>query len=172
MQFCFHSSHTYDYLEQWLEEGNSPNLEGIGYPLIMHAVNKNHIECLKLLIKYGANINQSNASGETAIYMACERGHYECLIYLLTFKDPNYGRSQMFCTSALDIAILNCHTLCAFALIDRGMTFNKERLHERFDRFGHVNALDLLSIDEINKVIHECEAYSIPQIKEPEDVDN
>lgn len=169
MQFCSHSFHTYDYLKQWLERGNSSNLIGAGYPLIMHAVNANHLECLKLLIKFGATINQSNFCGETAIYIACERGHYECLMYLLTFKDVDYGRSQMFCTSALDIAILNCHVGCACALIDRGMTFNKDRLHERFNRFGHENAMDLPPLEEINKVIAECEAYSIPDIKEPMD---
>jgi hypothetical protein len=125
MKKCSDPGHTYEYLKRWLEDHPVESL------LVMDAVRENHPDCLKLLIEASANPNITNFADETPVYWASEQGHYTCLMYLLGLENIDYGFSQMTCTSALEIAILNCHKECAFALIDRGLIFTKTHLHDR-----------------------------------------
>lgn len=165
MQCCGNIHHSYEYLERWLKS-NDPNSTGLFLqPLIIGAVSVNHLNCLKLLVSSGADINISNWSNETAVYKASEYGHLDCLRYLLDLK-ADCGRSQMWCTSALDIAILYGYKDCALTLIDHGFTFNRERLYNRIEIHG--DKMELPPIDQIESLIEECEMYMVlPDSKEP-----
>jgi ankyrin repeat protein len=165
MQHCGDPNHTYEYLERWIYDGLLDNV--MGTPLIIDSVIRNHVDCLKLLVNTGADVNMQYFDGETPTCIASDKGHYECLIYLLSLPNIDCGRSRMYCTSALDIAILHCHRECAFALIDHGLKFTKEHLYDRIKRYG--DYMELPPIEKIDILIDECETYiNIPEIKEPE----
>lgn len=81
--------------------------------------------------------------------------------------NADYGLSQIWCTSAWDIAVLYGHKDCALTLIDHGLTFNRERLYNRI--VIHSHNMELPPIDQINMLIDKCEIYiSVPDVKEPE----
>ena len=61
----------------WGRQGNTP---------LITAIEKNHIDCVKLLISAEADVNASNKNGETPlhVHMANAKGeHHQCLILLL-----------------------------------------------------------------------------------------
>lgn len=60
-------------------------------PLIL-AVLKGSLDCVKLLVARGAQVNVKNAQGHSPIQYACSKGHKDVLEFLLTSKaDPNVG---------------------------------------------------------------------------------
>lgn len=166
MQCCGNIDHTYEYLKRWLVT-NDPNGNGLFcQSLIIGAVSVNHLNCLKLLVSSGADINISNFANETAVYKASEYDHLECLRYLLDLK-ADCGRSQIWCTSALDIAVLYGHKDCAIALIDHGLRFKRDRLYDRIAVHG--DKMELPPTEEIDKLIEKCEGYmAVLDVKEPE----
>ncbi|XP_067914819.1 protein phosphatase 1 regulatory subunit 27 [Heterodontus francisci] len=55
-----------------------------GMAALHEAVLSGHLECVKLLIKYGADIHQRDENGWTALHMSCSDGHTEIAQYLLS----------------------------------------------------------------------------------------
>ncbi|MBR5895721.1 MAG: ankyrin repeat domain-containing protein [Akkermansia sp.] len=72
-------------LRQLLAAGARCNVVG-GYcsrgPLTL-AAQKGHLECVKLLIEYGADIQEEDIEMDTPITLAASNGHTECVRYLL-----------------------------------------------------------------------------------------
>lgn len=62
----------------WNVVGNFDNRRPIHY-----AARNGHIECIKVLLEYGADIHYKDIKGETAITLAAAGGHAECVRYLL-----------------------------------------------------------------------------------------
>jgi ankyrin repeat protein len=155
MARCTASDHSFDLLQQWIIDGKCfhPNNE----PLIYLATITGHIECLKLLLDSGADINSCDYSGETALYGASEYGHYECLMLLLQQGARTIGGSEIYCTSPLEIAILGGHKSCIWALIDHGLKFNKEHLFDCIHRYGH--NMKLPDPRALDRIIVEVEQY-------------
>ncbi|XP_072414910.1 protein phosphatase 1 regulatory subunit 27 [Chiloscyllium punctatum] len=55
-----------------------------GMAALHEAVLSGNLECVKLLIKYGADIEQKDENGWTALHMSCSDGHLEIAKYLLS----------------------------------------------------------------------------------------
>ncbi|XP_067860584.1 protein phosphatase 1 regulatory subunit 27-like [Heptranchias perlo] len=55
-----------------------------GMAALHEAVLSGNLECVKLLMKYGADIHQRDENGWTALHMACSDGHTEIAKYLLS----------------------------------------------------------------------------------------
>ncbi|XP_048411315.1 protein phosphatase 1 regulatory subunit 27-like [Stegostoma tigrinum] len=55
-----------------------------GMAALHEAVLSGNLECVKLLIKYGADIQQKDENGWTPLHMSCSDGHLEIAKYLLS----------------------------------------------------------------------------------------
>ncbi|KAJ1128766.1 hypothetical protein NDU88_007141 [Pleurodeles waltl] len=55
-----------------------------GMAAMHEAVLAGNLECVKLLIKYGADIHQRDESGGTALHVACGEGHTDIARYLIS----------------------------------------------------------------------------------------
>ncbi|XP_078385103.1 protein phosphatase 1 regulatory subunit 27-like [Cetorhinus maximus] len=55
-----------------------------GMAALHEAVLSGNLECVKLLIKYGADLHQKDENGWTALHMSCSDGHIEIAKYLLS----------------------------------------------------------------------------------------
>jgi hypothetical protein len=54
-----------------------------GSTSIFHCAWPGHVECVQLLLGYGANVNVQNIRGNTALHMACEKCHVELVALLV-----------------------------------------------------------------------------------------
>ncbi|KAG8429871.1 hypothetical protein GDO86_014025 [Hymenochirus boettgeri] len=55
-----------------------------GMAALHEAVLSGNLECVKLLVKYGADIDQRDENGWTPLHMACSDGHPHIARYLLS----------------------------------------------------------------------------------------
>ncbi|XP_072208306.1 protein phosphatase 1 regulatory subunit 27 [Excalfactoria chinensis] len=55
-----------------------------GTAALHQAVLTGNLDCVKLLVKYGADIQQRDEHGWTALHMACSDGHADIARYLLS----------------------------------------------------------------------------------------
>ncbi|XP_078509948.1 protein phosphatase 1 regulatory subunit 27 [Lissotriton helveticus] len=55
-----------------------------GMAAMHEAVLAGNLECVKLLIKYGADIHQRDESGGTSLHVACGEGHTDIARYLIS----------------------------------------------------------------------------------------
>ncbi|XP_042658508.1 protein phosphatase 1 regulatory subunit 27 [Tyto alba] len=55
-----------------------------GMAALHEAVLTGNLDCVELLVKYGADIHQRDANGWTPLHMACSDGHAHIARYLLT----------------------------------------------------------------------------------------
>ncbi|KAI1232539.1 hypothetical protein IHE44_0007007 [Lamprotornis superbus] len=70
----------------WLAElGESSGTAWWGCMAALHeAVLTGNLDCVKLLVKYGADIHQRDENGWTALHMACSDGYADIARYLLS----------------------------------------------------------------------------------------
>ena len=61
-------------------------VSSIGASAIHEACRENAIECVEILIKYGANVNRRCARGRTPLHVACYKGNTEIVRMLLNEK--------------------------------------------------------------------------------------
>ena len=86
---------------KFLEEGIDPNCSDIvGNSVLLNACGENHIDMCKLLISFGANINNVNTCGITVLHIASYFGYTELLQFLLPlFSNKNiqdiYGNTPL-----------------------------------------------------------------------------
>jgi len=68
-------------LEELLKDENKPDLNiNYGYrgdTVLIKAVQTGNIDVINLLLKYGADVNKSNKSGETPLIEATIEGYYD-----------------------------------------------------------------------------------------------
>ena len=127
-------------LEEPNENGHTP---------LMEAASAGFVECAKLLIEAGAQVNtQSNEFKETALTLAAYKGHADMVAYLIAQSaDIEHKTDEMH--TALMEACMDGHVECARILIQHGACVNMPP-----DAFespltlaacgGHVELADLL----------------------------
>uniref|UniRef100_A0A3B1IYQ5 Protein phosphatase 1 regulatory subunit 27 n=1 Tax=Astyanax mexicanus TaxID=7994 RepID=A0A3B1IYQ5_ASTMX len=64
--------------------GSVSHLPNRGMAALHEAVLSGNLECVKLLIKYGADVHQRDEDGWTPLHMACSDGYPEIARYLLS----------------------------------------------------------------------------------------
>jgi hypothetical protein len=83
------SNGKHSMVEQLLNRGVSPNLEGDKIAIV-EAVLENDLTSLRLLLEFGADPNLKTADGNPALRYACDCGYEEVTMLLLSYgADPN-----------------------------------------------------------------------------------
>ncbi len=99
-----------ELIELLIQNGAEPNLHNIdGVSPLLFAANKQPVEFIKLLIKYGANLEATNHIGDDALYYAVAGKNIPLISYLvqeLKF-DPNIPNDDEEPTTAFEYAIQN-----------------------------------------------------------------
>lgn len=74
-----------------------------GLNLLMHCAQFGSVDCLTLLIQYGANVNSRDRNMRTALHYACASGRQEMVTALLAIPGINYeartvgGETPLIC---------------------------------------------------------------------------
>ena len=89
-------------------------------PLMM-AVILGHTDVLQALLEHGADVDESDASGATAVHYAAQRGATEALGILIK-QGGNTGPTKGFSLSAVGAAAANGHTDAVDLLLAEGAT--------------------------------------------------
>ena len=84
---------------------------------------RDHRECVDLLISKGADVDEKNNRGETALMWASGKGHRECVDLLLS-KGANVNEKDNDGTTALMVASVNGHRECVDLLLSKGANVN------------------------------------------------
>ena len=102
------SNGKHSMVEQLLNRGVSPNLEGDKIAIV-EAVLHNDLTSLRLLLEFRADPNLKPADGDPALRYACQRGYEEAAVLLLSYGvDPNIlSKDPLF----LDILLRRHHFL-------------------------------------------------------------
>ena len=95
-----------------------------GHTALMECVSANHLESAKVLInEYNASVNcQSNEYKESCLTLACYKGHFEMVKFLLELNNYHYSTEEL--TNALLETSLDGHVEIARLLIDNGAKVN------------------------------------------------
>jgi hypothetical protein len=77
-----------DVIKFLLEQGSDPNFDdghmhGGGYTPLMHAAMVDYVECMEVLLQYGASIDALYANTITALHCAIESGSVKALRFLV-----------------------------------------------------------------------------------------
>lgn len=86
-------------------------------PLILSAWN-GHASILSLLLKYKANIEAIDTSGNSSLHYAAAYGFIECLEYLLE-NGANPNVENLWKITPLQIALLKRHDMCVKILLSK-----------------------------------------------------
>ena len=116
------------YIKSVVLPNNSINLVDIHsyHTPITYACFHGNYEVARVLISNGANIEQYNASGDTALIVACRCGNISCVNLLLMHKaDPNL--LSTYETTPLIQAAVNDHADIVSLLIEYGVNINWQR---------------------------------------------
>ena len=90
-----------------------------GWPLLTIAASNGHNGIMALLIKSGADVNETNLSSETPLHYAAAHGHGACVQLLLDHKaNPNLKSDSG--ATPLSTALAGNHTATADILRNAG----------------------------------------------------
>ncbi|XP_063419830.1 ankyrin-1-like [Mytilus trossulus] len=125
-----------------------------------HAVDKNYVECVSLLLLKGAEINVTDENGLTPLLLSACRGYFKAMQVLIDNdaiinycdsdrKDvPNYIREMGYLTyDPLNMTIENNHVQCVKLLLENGALSNKKYYmgyEINLVPINHVTCLELL----------------------------
>ena len=70
-------------LERLLKVPHGANWDDQGRALLCAACHHGFVDCIRLLLRAGAPIDQSDEQGVAALYVACSRGQSQCVRVLL-----------------------------------------------------------------------------------------
>ena len=86
------------------------------------AFGNGHLNAGVALIARGANVN--HGSKVSALYMASQNGHFDCVRYLLTVRGIDIDVISVTGKNALMISCQNGHYKCADILLEKGASIN------------------------------------------------
>lgn len=76
-----------------LEHGAAVNVteKDLGWTPMFYAASEGNIECVRILVKAGCDLDVVDENGSTAMYFAASQGHLDCLEILLENTDGSTG---------------------------------------------------------------------------------
>ncbi|KAA0894222.1 ankyrin repeat domain-containing protein [Oryzomonas rubra] len=77
-----------------------------GWTLLMSAAQKGHFDAVKLLVKFGANINGVANNGSSALWLAADKGNTDVVEFLIS-KKANVNVQDEFGVSPLSAAVIS-----------------------------------------------------------------
>ena len=83
-----------------------------------------HLNCLELLLKYGAKVDAAayNSNGpSTPLHYAARHGHVKC-VELLLRKNANWKSCNRYGETPLHFTAMRGHVDCMQALVDAGIS--------------------------------------------------
>lgn len=104
------SSSDMAYVEQLLKKGANPNIKfnQKNFSILMDAAMEGNAELISILLNYGANIDEVDNTGKSALIYAAVEGHKE-VIEILLKNGANSKIKDLKNLSAMDYLILNKH---------------------------------------------------------------
>ena len=91
------------------------------YPALIRAINNDHVECVKLLLRKGANVNAR--SSETALITAAKCGNQKCVELLIKAGADVNLTDTSGCTALIEAAKFG-HETCLELLVKAGAKVN------------------------------------------------
>lgn len=116
-----------EVLKILLEFGKSISLnhrDDAGQTPLLAARNSANLDCLKLLIKAGADVNAQGHRGETALHNAVWHNMSSFLSVLLSQSDIDVNRKSSLLGSPLHVACRTIRIESVFAILDHGADIN------------------------------------------------
>ena len=86
---------------------------------LVAAASQGYEECLKMLLKDGADVNACHISGLTALFIAASNGHAKCVEYL-TGHGAKVNMPDQQGRTSLMLAVVNGHLACVNLLLEAG----------------------------------------------------
>ncbi|ADZ92253.1 ankyrin repeat domain-containing protein [Marinomonas mediterranea] len=92
------------FLEEALKYGGNPNFYNPErkLPILVDTVSPGKLEHIKLLIEFGADVNTTDASGETALMAATTLNQYDIVYYMLK-QGADYHIKDKWGTTIIDV---------------------------------------------------------------------
>ena len=94
-----------------------------GTSILMYAIECNKIEIVKLLLESGADVNEPNFAGHTALMIACNKENYN-IVKLLVESDANINLANGNGNTALIFASRKQHLEIVKLLVESGADVN------------------------------------------------
>ena len=95
-----------------------------GHTPLMEAASGGHVNCARLLVHHGAEVNcASNEFKESALTLACYKGNYDMVAFLLSAGADREHKTDEMHTSLME-ASMDGHTDVARLLLDSGCNVN------------------------------------------------
>jgi uncharacterized protein len=102
---------------------------GIPTSFLVDAVVKGHVEMIEVLLHAGADLNQHDQLGRTALYVASEFGQVHTVRALLDASACIDGNARGYHPTPLHVAASRGHTMIVQLLIDAGAEVDGGALH-------------------------------------------
>ena len=139
-------------VQQLIKGGANVNSSSYGWGTLLYcAALYKHVECLRIFIDNGCDINaRTNSNGENVIHLAARGGSSECIQSLIDRGADVHAKAENGWT-ALHFAVLGGSIQCIQLLYDLGVDidatdFNGKTAYDIAREFGQTDAAKLLQI--------------------------
>jgi hypothetical protein len=107
------------------------NTELHGYSLLHQAISGGHLECVKMLLDAGHDINKTSTNMITPIQLAAIEGHLEILEYLI-LRGGSIHATNMIGFGPLHWAAVRGHGHCIPILLQHGLSLYAPSRHSEY----------------------------------------
>ncbi len=135
-------------LQEYIKYADINNIDNGGNTALIIASTNCHIECIKLLIENGADVNIGNIEGDTPLIFASSIDHIEC-VKLLIEKGAIIDKANKASLTSLLWASREDSIECVKLLIEKGADINKTDKDNNTSlilasTYGHIECVKLL----------------------------
>ena len=115
-----------DYVKILLEAKADPNYRSSMYdwPMIQIAVDNDEGECIRLLVKHGAKLEEEINRTEKLVHLAVDNFSFDSLKTLLSLGMP-FNKRNYYGYTPLEVALSGRENQCAPLLLDVGAYYRK-----------------------------------------------